>query len=56
MDIAEYFQLDALVPEWAMVLPPIGGALVGAGLGEIGEYITRCHKSVAQYISTRPMF
>ena len=36
--------------------PPIGEALSDADLDMIGGYITRCHNSVSQYISTRPIF
>ena len=37
------------------VYPPIGAALATVVLDEIGVYIARCHKMVAQYIATRPI-
>ena len=36
--------------------PPIGEEIVEAGLEPIGEYISRRHTSVAQYITTRSIF
>ena len=39
-----------------VVPPPIGEALADAGLDIIGEYITRSHNSVAQYIFMRTVF
>ena len=39
-----------------MGVTPIGEVLTDAVLETIGEYITRCHNSVAQYIDTRPIF
>ena len=36
--------------------PPIGEAIAEARLEPIGEYISRCHISVPQYITTRSIF
>ena len=36
--------------------PPIGGALVDQGMVMIGEYITICHNSLAQYITMWNLF
>ena len=35
-------------PDGTWVYPPIGAALTMVGLEEIGVYITRCQKTVAQ--------
>ena len=36
--------------------PPIGEAIAEAGQEKIGEYISRRHTSVAQYITTSLIF
>ena len=51
-----YFWLELWVSERTPGVPPIGEALLDAGLDPTGGYIYQRHIIAAQYITTRPIF